>query len=82
MVLLCLKNNKGEWSTMNLEKLRELIQSRGWSEPQFARILQINYSFLYRVLRGERGAGKKFYNGMLRLCQREGLNIYDFIPEK
>lgn len=67
---------------MDVNKLRQLCQSRGWSEPMFARILGIDYSYLYRVMRGERKAGKKFISSMLRLCRHLNLDIYDFLNEE
>ena len=64
---------------LNLEKTKRLLEERGWSEVMFARKLNLDYSYVYRVLRGQRGVGKKFLKGLLRLCERENLNFKEFI---
>lgn len=64
---------------LNLEKTQNLLEERGWSEVMFARKLNLDYSYVYRVLRGQRGVGKKFLKGLLKLCERESLNFKEFI---
>jgi transcriptional regulator with XRE-family HTH domain len=64
---------------LNEEAIRQLLESRGWSEVTFARLLHLDYSYVYRVLRGERGIGKKFITGLLLLCEKEGLNFRGFV---
>ena len=64
---------------LNLEKTERLLEERGWSEVMFARKLKLDYSYVYRVLRGQRGVGKKFLRGLLRLCERENFDFKEFI---
>lgn len=64
---------------LNLQRTEQLLMSRGWSEVTFARKLHLDYSYVYRVLRGERGVGRKFLKGLMLLCEREGLNFREFI---
>lgn len=66
----------------DLEKLKEFMNAKRWSEVQLARELNLDYSYVYRVMRGERGVGKKFYENLFRLCQREGLLLSYFIKEE
>ncbi|MCK4257537.1 MAG: helix-turn-helix domain-containing protein [Halanaerobiales bacterium] len=64
---------------LNREKTEQFLNSRGWSEVMFARKLDLDYSYVYRVMRGERGVGKKFLAGLIKLCEKEGLNFREFI---
>lgn len=64
---------------LNLEKTRELLKDRSWSEVIFARRLDLDYSYIYRVMRGKRGVGKKYLKGLLILCEEEGLNFKEYI---
>lgn len=64
---------------LNLDQTKKLLEERGWSEVIFARKIGVDYSYAYRVLRGQRGVGKKFLNGLLKLCESEGLNFKQYI---
>ncbi|AZR72356.1 hypothetical protein BBF96_02475 [Anoxybacter fermentans] len=64
---------------LNVEKVGKMLKERGWSEVMFARKLNLDYSYVYRVMRGERGVGKKFLAGLMKFCEKEGLNFKDFI---
>lgn len=64
---------------LNREKTEQLLQERGWSEVMFARKLNLDYSYVYRVMRGERGVGKKFLSGLMKLCEQEGMEFKDYI---
>ncbi|AZR72166.1 hypothetical protein BBF96_01400 [Anoxybacter fermentans] len=64
---------------VNITKLKELMNSYGWNMPQFARILEIDYSYLYRIMQGQRQPGKKFYESFIKLCNKEDLNLYDYL---
>lgn len=61
------------------DKVKAYLSSRGWSDVLFAKKLGLDYSYVYRVLRGDRGIGKKFISGFLLLCEKEGLDYRDFI---
>lgn len=64
---------------LNKERTEKFLHDRGWSEVIFARMLDLDYSYVYRVMRGERGVGKKFIGGLMRLCEKEGLDFKDFV---
>lgn len=64
---------------LNRERTEKYLRDRGWSEVMFARMLDLDYSYVYRVMRGERGVGKKFIGSLMRLCEREGLDFKDFV---
>lgn len=55
------------------------MKSKGWSEGMFAHKLDVDYTYIYRVMRGERGIGKKLILGLMKFCEREGLNFADFV---
>ncbi len=64
---------------INISRLEKFMHSKGWSEPMLARELDVDYSYLYRLLRGEKNGGGKVYIGILRICNREGLDVFDFV---
>lgn len=51
---------------IDLEKVRVFIQERKCTEQDFATAMGISYSYLYRVLRGERQGGVKFIAGLIK----------------
>lgn len=61
------------------EKFQKLLDDRGWSELYLARKLGLDYSYVFRIMRGDRGIGKKFIGSLMKLCEKEGLNFRDFI---
>lgn len=64
---------------LDYDALHSLIESRGWTEVRLAKRMGLNYSYLFRVLRKERGIGKKFIAGLMKICEEEGLEFKDFI---
>lgn len=64
---------------LDIKSAKKLLEERGWSEVMFARKLGLDYSYVYRVMRGDRGVGKKFLTGLMKLCEKEGLNFRDYI---
>lgn len=64
---------------LDVNKVKEYSDSRGWSEVMFAKKLNLDYSFVYRVFRGERKPGAKFLLSFMELCQKEGMSPYSFM---
>ncbi|AZR73723.1 hypothetical protein BBF96_10205 [Anoxybacter fermentans] len=64
---------------LNLEKIKSFLEERGWNEVLFARKLNLDYSYVYRVMRGQRGIGNKFIAGLLKFCEQENLDFRKFI---
>ncbi|AZR73794.1 hypothetical protein BBF96_10600 [Anoxybacter fermentans] len=64
---------------LDINKIKELIKERGWNEVIFARNLNLDYSYVYRVMRGQRGIGVKFISELMKFCEREKLNFKDYI---
>ncbi|MCU6725541.1 Helix-turn-helix [uncultured Clostridium sp.] len=62
---------------MNVEKIVELMQKRGWTQIELAERAQISRSYLSRVLSGERDGGSTFLIGMSRAFPQN--DIRDFI---
>jgi transcriptional regulator with XRE-family HTH domain len=77
----CITGNEGGVIRLKLNTVtvKILIEKKGWSEVLLARKLNLDYSYVYRVMRGERGIGKKFISSLLKFCEKEGLNFRDFI---
>jgi len=59
--------------------LQQLAETKNWSIPYLAERLGVNYSYLFRVLRGEKSGGSKLLSGIYHLCQEEGLAMDDYI---
>ncbi|MEK8206960.1 hypothetical protein NST41_15305 [Paenibacillus sp. FSL L8-0696] len=64
---------------INSQKLLALAESEGWSIPELANQLGVDYSYLFRVLKNEKNGGGKLFNGLYQLCKVKELNIEDYI---
>lgn len=64
---------------VNIDALQKLADTKNWNYPYMAKRLGINYSYLFRIMRGEKTGGNKLFSGIYRLCQEEDLNIDDYI---
>mgnify|MGYP000846986782 CR=1 FL=1 len=51
---------------INLDNVKEFMDERDMSEQEFAKIMGITRSYLFRVLRGDRQPGRKFIEGLFR----------------
>jgi transcriptional regulator with XRE-family HTH domain len=60
---------------VNIEALKMLIKERDWSTPELARRLGVDYSYLFRVIKGKKKGGSKLFAGLYRLCAEEGLDF-------
>ncbi|MDD2373554.1 MAG: helix-turn-helix transcriptional regulator [Syntrophomonadaceae bacterium] len=63
---------------VNCSALMQLAETRNWSIPELAKRLGVNYSYLYRIIRGEKQGGAKLWSGIYVLCKQEGLSIEDY----
>lgn len=64
---------------VQVEKLRTLMENRAWSLPQLAAKMALDYSFLYRVMQGQRNPGGKFFSVLMLLCMEEGLDFEQYV---
>lgn len=64
---------------VNLKRLKKLAESNDWSIPELAEKMALDYSFLYRVLQGQRKPGGKFISGLMLLCMDEGLDFEEYV---
>jgi len=60
---------------VNLEALKELAFKNGWSVPELAKHIGISYSYLFRVLKGQKKGGSKLFAGLYRLCAEHDLDF-------
>ena len=63
----------------NIAALLELAKARNWNTPELARRLGIDYSYWFRIIRGEKKGGPKLWIGIYRLCKQEGLSVDEYI---
>lgn len=64
---------------VNVEALLELAEKKGWSVPELANRIGINYSYLFRIVKGSKKGGTKVFIGLYKLCVEEGLDIRELI---
>jgi len=64
---------------LNRSALIQLAETKNWSTPELANRLGINYSYLYRIMQGEKQGGAKLWSGIYVLCKQEGLSIEDYV---
>jgi transcriptional regulator with XRE-family HTH domain len=78
---LSVDNSEGEVRHMKVKvgALRKLAKQRGWSIPELAKQLDVDYSYLSRVMNNEKNGGTKVFSGIYALCKQEGLNVDDYI---
>lgn len=67
---------------VNVAALEKYMGQNKLSMPQLAEKLNIEYSYLYRIMKGEKAGGGKVISGLIGLCANEGLDItnYIFLP--
>jgi len=64
---------------VNRSALVQLAETKNWSIPELANRLGIDYSYLYRIMQGEKQGGGKLWSGIYVLCKKEGLPMEDYI---
>jgi transcriptional regulator with XRE-family HTH domain len=64
---------------VNITALKQLAENKSWSIPDLAKHLGVNYSYLFRILRGEKNGGSKLFSGIYHLCLKEGLSMDDYL---
>jgi len=64
---------------VNVEELSKLAEREGWSVPELALKLGVEYSYLFRVLRNEKNGGGKLFGGIYRLCSEMKLDVEEYI---
>lgn len=79
-MILCQKEEKGvAFLEVNIEALKALAKEKGWSTPELARRLGIDYSYLFRIIKGKKKGGSKLFTGIYKLCTEEGLDFEKLI---
>lgn len=64
---------------IRVDSLEQLIVSKGWKEKEAAAMLGISYSHFYRILKGKRNPGSKFFSGFLELCKKENIDFENYV---
>lgn len=63
----------------NRSALQQLAETKNWTIPELARRLGVDYSYLFRIMRGQKQGGAKLWSGIYSLCKQEGLAIEDYL---
>lgn len=61
------------------EKLLALLEEKGWRKTEFAKMLEIDYSYFHRLLKGERNPGSKFFSSFVKFCREHDLEFEDYV---
>ncbi len=66
---------------LNGEAIKKYLRSRGISLPRLAADLDINYSHLYRLVKGEKNVGIMCFMNLQKYFDSKGLNYKDYIVD-
>jgi len=79
-MILCFNKSVGvPFLVVNTTALKSLAWQKGWSTPELAKRLGIDYSYLFRIINGEKKGGGKLFAGLYRLCREENLDFNNYI---
>jgi len=61
------------------ERLLKLLKEKGWCKAEFANMLEIDYSYFHRLLKGERNPGSKFFSSFIKFCKEQNLEFEEYV---
>lgn len=64
---------------VNIEALKLMANEKGWSVPELAKRLGVDYSYLFRIMKGNKKGGYKLFTGLYKLCAEEGRDFNELI---
>jgi transcriptional regulator with XRE-family HTH domain len=64
---------------VNVKALKRLAKGKNWSLPEMSEKMGLNYTFLYRVIHGQRNPGRKFFKALMFMCMNENLDFEDYV---
>lgn len=59
-------------ANVNIRNIHDFITKKNLSKRGLSELMEISYSYLFRVLRGDRKAGGKFIDGLLKAGMSPG----------
>jgi len=51
--------------SVDLDNVKAFMETKNLSEYRLAKLMNVSYSYVYRVMRGQRPPGKSFVNGLI-----------------
>lgn len=54
---------------LNKEEVERYMQERDWSLRRLAREMNVDHSYVCRVLQGKQEPGRKFIEGLVKACK-------------
>lgn len=66
-------------AVINIAALEKYMKNENITQRKLAQKLNIDPSYFWRIMRGEKDGGGKVISGIINLCLQEGLEITDFI---
>lgn len=64
---------------INIKAINEYLSQKGWTSYKFSQELGLDYSFVFRVLKGEANPGIKFTQKLIKFCNNNDIDIKRFI---
>lgn len=55
--------------SVNIPKLREYMKFKGWDDRQLAKEMEVDYSTVFRIFKGQREPGNEFIAKLLNACK-------------
>lgn len=59
-------------ATVNLDNVHRFMKDNDYTEHTLSEAMGISYSYLFRVMRGDRQAGRKFIEGLVQAGMSPG----------
>jgi transcriptional regulator with XRE-family HTH domain len=72
-------DNGSSLVSVDIDKIKDLLIDKGWSSYKLSRMMGLDYSFVFRVLKGEANPGSKFVAGFVKICNSFGLDVNNYI---
>lgn len=64
---------------INIDAINNYISKKEWTSYKFSKELNLDYSYVYRVLKKEVNGGNKFISRLIDFCNINKIEITDFI---
>ena len=64
---------------INIAAINEFIEKNEWTSYKLAKELGLDYSYVFRVLKGEVNGGNKFVSRIISFCNKNKIDVRQFI---
>lgn len=64
---------------INIDAINDFITKNEWTSYKFSKELNLDYSYVYRVLKKEVNGGNKFISRLIEFCNLNKIEVSKFI---